>query len=302
MVLQDRPVSDLDRSRRPRQGRLIEVDEASFRESFNRRSFTIQHHLVDHPLFTLPCLVELARRLPPESIEYNAGDLPISLDPALTPRNGLSVEDTIRRIEDHRSWMVLKYVEQDAQYRAVLHRCLDEIAEYSEPLWPGMFQREGFIFISSPGSTTPFHIDPEFNFLLQVRGTKYMNVFDPADRGLVSEEQVETFLAGGHRNLPYRPEFQSKACVTELQPGMGVHVPITAPHWVKNGDAVSISFSITFRTPGSVRRAAVYEANARLRRQGLRPAPPGTSALRDQVKYFGFRAWQRGQGLLARVK
>jgi cytochrome P450 len=41
--------------------------------------------------------------------------------------------------------------------------------QFSEPLAPGMCQREGFIFISSPGAVTPFHLDPEHNFLLQIK-------------------------------------------------------------------------------------------------------------------------------------
>ena len=32
--------------------------------------------------------------------------------------------------------------------------------------------REAFIFISSPNTVTPYHMDPEYNFLLQIRGTK----------------------------------------------------------------------------------------------------------------------------------
>jgi hypothetical protein len=39
---------------------LLEVDPASFRANFNRRAFTINHHLSDHPLFSLPQLTELS--------------------------------------------------------------------------------------------------------------------------------------------------------------------------------------------------------------------------------------------------
>ena len=37
-------------------------------------------------------------------------------------------------------------------------------------------QREAFLFLSAPNSVTPVHIDPEHNFLLQIRGQKDMNV------------------------------------------------------------------------------------------------------------------------------
>ena len=53
-----------------------------------------------------------------------------------------------------------------------LTTALSEIKPFAELASTGMKQKQGFIFISSPGSVTPFHIDPENNFLLQIRGSK----------------------------------------------------------------------------------------------------------------------------------
>jgi hypothetical protein len=277
---------------------VLVLDAATFRSNFNRRPFRIRHTLSENALFSLPRLIELSRRLPRRLVEYNAGDVPVSLDPSLTPQTGLTIEETIRRIEECRSWMVLKNVEHDPEYADLLYRCLDEVNVYSELLDPGMFKREGFIFISSPGSVTPFHIDDEANFLLQIHGQKFMNVFDRDDRSLVSEEQLERFAMGiGHRNLEFRPEFQDKARVFELNPGDGVHVPVTAPHWVKNGDSFSVSFSITFHTRGTERRRLVYAANLALRRLGLKPTPYG-AGFQDTLKYRAALAVYRGKHLL----
>src|SRR5581483_8196770 len=96
---------------------LLSVDPERFCADFDRRPFQIHHRLCDHPLFALPRLVELAQRLPAAQVEYNAGNLPINQDPTRTPQNGLSVEETIQRIEDCRSWLVLKFVETDPEYR-----------------------------------------------------------------------------------------------------------------------------------------------------------------------------------------
>src|SRR5205085_2397567 len=126
---------------------LLDIDAARFREDFDRRPFLIGHHLCDHPLFTLPRLIELSRKLPEKHVEYNGGNIPISLDPARTPRTGLGVDETIRRIEECCSWMVLKYVEADDEYRALLHRCLAEVAVHSEPVRPGIGLAQPFIFI-----------------------------------------------------------------------------------------------------------------------------------------------------------
>jgi len=135
-----------------------------------------------------------------------------------------------------------------------------------------MQRREGFIFLSSPGAVTPFHIDSEYNFLLQVRGSKTVSMWDPADRFVLPEEELERFYATFvHRNLPWRDVFQTTAFVLPLAPGEGLHFPVTVPHWVKNGPEVSVSFSITFRTADSERRELLYKANARLRKLGLSP-------------------------------
>jgi len=60
---------------------------------------------------------------------------------------------------------------------------------------------------------------------------------------------------------------------------------------------VSISFSITFRTPDLERRAMVYNVNAFLRRRGLRPTPVGQSPWRDSLKCLGQRVCRRARRL-----
>lgn len=268
---------------------LLEIDANAFREGYDRGPFRIAHRLADHPLFTLARLVELGRRLPADSVEYNAGDVPVGLDPAKTPHTGLSVEETIRRIETCRSWMVLKHVEQDPEFRDLLHRCLDEIRVHAERLDPGMVEREGHVFVSSPGSVTPIHIDHEQNFLLQIRGTKTIRQWDRADRSVLAAHDLERIHDGGHRNIPYRDDFEAKARVFELRPGDGLHFPVHAPHWVKNGPEVSISFSVTWKTPAVLREGALWRINARLRRRGMHPSPPGAHPTRDAMKWLAYR-------------
>ena len=277
-----------------RNAHLLELDSGLLRGSLDREPFRIGHQLSGHPLFATERLLALCRALPEECVEYNAGSVEVGQDPSLTPRTGLSAEETVRRIAEEQSWMVLKYVERDPHYRDLLYDCLDEIRTVSEAVSPGMDRREGFIFLSSPRSITPFHMDPEINFLLQIAGSKKMRLFDNADRGIVSEEELERFHSEHpQRNLPYRDEFAARERVFELGPGDGVHVPVTTPHWVEVGDEVSVSFSITFRSDVSERRAGIYAMNAALRARGLRPRPPGLSPRHDELKYFLFRAGRR---------
>lgn len=270
--------------------KLLYYDCEEFRANFNRKPFRVRHTLVNHPLLSLSSLVELSRRLPVENVKYNLGNLAITQDFDAVPNNGLTVEETIESIEECRSWMVLKYAESDAKYRQLLNQCLNELKKDSETLAPGMCDAHCFIFITSPHSITPCHIDPEINFLLQIRGSKIMSIFDPMDREIISEKQLEEFFTAEHfAAVTYQDEFQSRAFQAALTPGVGVHCPVTAPHWIKNGPEVSISFSVTFRTPATYRRAIIYQMNSRLRRAGLNPAPQGSSLLTDAAKYQLYR-------------
>ena len=98
----------------------LAIDQDTFNAQFARTPFLLPHRLARHTLFSLACLVELSKRLPASQVEYNAGEVPVGLDPARTPRNGLTPEETIRRIAECRSWLVLKHVEQDPAYRLLL--------------------------------------------------------------------------------------------------------------------------------------------------------------------------------------
>ena len=269
--------------------KLLDIDRQAFAASFGSACFTLRHRLAGHFLFSLERLVALSRALPADKVEYNAGDLPISQDPGKTPRNGLSPEETIRRIRECRSWLVLKNVERDPAYRVLLERCLAEVNALRGTPAPPMSDKHGFIFVSSPGAVTPYHMDPEENFLLQIRGRKTMHVFEPADRAVLSEQEIERFFSGAHRNLVFREEYRPRAQAFELTPGLAVHVPLAAPHWVQNGPEVSVSFSITFQTPASMCRQHAHRMNARLRRLGVEPRPVGQSPLRDNLKQLCYR-------------
>jgi len=282
--------------------RCLDIDPETFRSHFNREPFLFRHKLSNHPLFQLPRLAELAGTLPPSIVEYNAGKIPISLpDWKNTPYTGLSAEETVRRIEECGSWMVLKRAEADPECLEVLNRCLDEIEPLSEEIEPGMCEREGAIFVTSPSSITPYHMDHEINFLLQIRGSKTVSVFSASDREVLSERELEHHFSGPaiHRNMVFHERYQERARVFELKAGYGLHIPTTDPHWIKNGDSVSISFSNGFKTRASLRRGMVYKLNGRLRRMGIHPAPYGKGALRDTMKLQVLRAINRAEKWLS---
>lgn len=258
---------------------------------FPEQHFKIGHELAGHPLFTVDRLLELAKVLPKPQIEWNSGNASISQDPDMTPMNGLDPAQTVASIATNKSWLVMKNIESDLEYRDVLYGCLAEVEKIAGNRLTGLGDRTGFVFLSSPGSVTPYHMDPEHNFLLQLQGSKTMHVFDQTDRSVVSEEEIEStyYGEGKHRNLEFREELHSKANTVTLQPGEGIHVPIHAPHWVQNGEEVSISLSITFRSDQSRRDVRLHALNARMRRMGIKPSDVGRRKLRDNALDMMFR-------------
>ncbi|NRD89145.1 hypothetical protein C8024_06305 [Sphingopyxis sp. BSNA05] len=128
----------------------------------------LQHRIADHPLLELDALAALARRLRPESIEFNAAtDLPLGISNDETPYTGLDVHETINRIESCGSWVLLKTIDQDPAYAELMHDVLAAIEPVVEPRTGKMMRLEGFIFISSPRAVTPLHFDPDYNILFQ---------------------------------------------------------------------------------------------------------------------------------------
>lgn len=266
-------------------------DPGALKGLYPGRPARLRHGLCAHPLFAMDRLIGLCRALPSSFVEYNAGDLPIGQDPAQTPMNGLSAEETIRRIAECRSWLVLKNVERDPDYKALLDAALAPIAPVVAAKTGAMARMEGFIFISSPDAVTPFHMDPEHNILMQIRGSKTFTVYD---RAIVTDAQHEAYHApGGHRNLQWTEEMESAAAAFDLAPGEALYVPVKAPHRVKVGPDPSISFSVTWRSAASDAEARVRRVNRALRRAGFKPAAPGAHPAADLLKAGAHRALSR---------
>ena len=253
----------------------------AFAAAYPDRATKLGHGLAGHALLTLEALAGLAERMPADRVEYNLGKLPLGVRPEDTPSNGLTLGETIRTIESNGSWAVLKNVERDADYGALLDRALAELAPIVERETGPMLHREAFIFLSSPGSVTPFHMDPEHNILLQIRGEKTMTVFPAGDEELVPAVQSEAFHAGGHRNLDWRDAFRDRGMAVTLLPGDAIHVPVKAPHFVENGPVVSVSLSVTWRSDRSVAEGELHSLNGLLRRRRL---PVGRSGARPEAQ------------------
>jgi len=268
------------------------VDPSAFKTLFPDRTFAIRHNLAGNPLFTLERLIALLRTLPRDRIEFSSGKAAISQDPGSTPTIDLSPAEIIRQIETCDAWMVLKQVESDAAYRALLEDALltTARAEGHESLEEaGYSDIRGFIFVSSPRSTTPFHVDNEDNFFVQLHGEKFFHVYDNTDRTIASEDMLEAVVVK-HRNLAYDPIFDIKATHYTLKPGDGIFVPYQWPHYVQTADTYSISMAITWKSEEVRRRNDIFVVNSILRSLGLPQMPPGTQPVFDGMKLAALRS------------
>jgi hypothetical protein len=261
----------------------------------------LYHQFANHPMFELDALIALAARMRRVDVEYNLGNLPVGVDPKADILNGLSIADTIRGIDENGSWMVLKFIEQDAEYRALLDATLNELVPVVGGITGEMLKREGFIFISSPNAVTPFHFDPEHNILMQLRGSKSMTVFPADDEQIVAGIEHERFHVGGHRNLPWRKEIATRGRVFDLVSGDALYVPVKAPHWVQNGPGVSISFSVTWRSEWSYMEADARGMNSVLRRMGLTTTAPKRFPNRNLAKSLGYRTIRKIREIFAKA-
>lgn len=256
---------------------MVYIDPDQFANKVDVTPFSIQHQLQSHPLFQLESLVELSKRLPKEQREYVFAKQEFGTHDNLeqykhaADNDELSTEDLINAIETQNVVIVLRNVESDHLYGEFVNHCLDSLAGTVEPVTGPISGRESFIFVSPPNAYTPYHWDPEQNFFMQVRGKKQMAIYDVADRDLLPEEALERYYTQGQVITKCPEELFENYELFEMNPGDGVYVPVTAPHWVKTLDEVSVSVSINFRSPSSIRRARVFRMNRMMRKMGLRP-------------------------------
>lgn len=258
-----------------------------FKEKFNKVPFLFEHSLANHPLFTLPRLLELAietRNTHPQEIYYDAGH-----NVAIGTRwNEMGdrppLEEAFERIQEAGAWISIHQAQRNPAYAQVFYDCMREFEAHTGVDFKKVMRVEdALIFITSPKRTTTYHIDRECNFLVQISGAKTIYLFDQKDKDVVPETELERFWAVDKNAGTYKPNLQDRATPYRLVPGNGVHIPINDPHWLQNDDNVSVSLSVNFTLKDS-ERANIYRANYLLRKFGMNPQPPFKSPVKDALK------------------
>jgi len=281
----------------------IHLDPVSF-EPWKIQALT--HALADHPLLQLDALVELGKRQQERKlVRTHSADATAGTSFAEAPTLHPNAKDAVATLADiakAKAWMSLLNVQADPIYRRLIDEILDEVRPIVDRRDPGMCYRAGWIFVSSPNTVTPFHMDHEHNFILQIRGKKRLYTWDPFDRQVVSERAQELFHDQHSRELvTWSEAWRARARVFELEPGLGGYMPSTTPHMVENGDGPSITISFTYYTDATRQRELLYRGNARLRRLGIDPLPVGASPDRDRVKHAVLAGYTSARNLVRRA-
>lgn len=273
--------------------------------SYNQAPFLLGHRLNEHEAFSLESLFGLCRRMEPGDVKVRTGAVPkdYHFDTSLKDhRQGLTLEDAIGDLEGRRAYIAIYNPERDAQYRPLIEELVGEIGLAVRRHERRINWYSTYVFISSAESLTPYHMDREMNFLLQIRGTKLAELWRGYDDAVMTSAQRDhIFSYDEDARAKYSDDLEARAQRFELVPGLGVHHPFIAPHLIRTTSQVSISLAITFRTPQSDMWSDAHRFNERI----LRPfhLPAGSvrqSATVDRAKAAMFRTVRRARRLAGR--
>jgi len=266
---------------------LLQDANGDFARCYNRSSFMFEHGFKGNPIFELPELVALSRRLPehPHFAYWSNGPVGVQDRWEKGQRARANLQETIGEIAHNNSLVILKHVEQDPVYAPYFQRFLAQIVEFSGPqMRDDVKVGEVLVLISSPNRVTSYHIDAETNYLVQVTGDKTAHVFPHDHPAVMTDVELERFHAGDFNGAVYKEASQSAATTFDLKAGYGIHIPTHAPHWVQNGDNVSVALSVNFELKSVDNLAMVYRFNRWIRNAGATPASPGRYPTRDSAK------------------
>ncbi len=272
---------------------LLDNTSGPFSTQLNHEPFAFSHYLADAPLFDLARLADLAKTVIASNrgdrnhyVLFKAAESLANVSKQWTNFQPIDrVHEAIRHIEESGSWVLITGAQIDPAYQDLLDNLLRDLeVSCGVPLREQILWSCVSIFVGSPNSVTHYHMDSETNFLFQIHGNKEAHLFDRNDREILSEADIETFNAVDGSHIEFRDEFHAKERVFDLAPGKGLHIPVNAPHWVRNLDDYSVTMSILFYMREETRRAWVYQVNHLLRKLSINPTPPGKAPLIDNLK------------------
>lgn len=244
---------------------------------FDQRPFRFDHSLLQRDELKFESLREVVLSLPSDQVFFSRADLKIdaNFDRAhVDHATGLSLESTLADMATTNSYVMVRQPDSHARLKPVLDLMMSELRDFVHQVHGGQGSPADvfhdpmlYLFISSPNSVTPFHVDRYSTLLFQLQGEKDVMIWDRYDRETVTAEELEFLFGLPHiKNPTYKGKDTRQPEAVHLSPGQGVHIPFTSPHWVKNGPQVSVSVSFIFQTPPSVTQGNAHRFNYHVRR------------------------------------
>jgi hypothetical protein len=263
--------------------------------SLDREPFKFNHSLLGHPALSLENLGRVLPALPAKQVFYSRStrDTGDDLDRLHQDKpNGLSIEETIENIRTSDSYIMVRSPETDPSFASLHKELLSDVEQMIRASGTGRDALESmlYLFIASPDSVTPFHIDRYSTVLMQFRGSKTMTIYPAWDDRVADPRECEDYVAYSAQRGPARKAQADVHCTAfSFSPGESLHIPFAAGHHVKNGsEDVSISMSIIFTTAETerLRKAILFNRRARqtLSRFGFQPSTVGQAPWKDSVK------------------
>lgn len=241
---------------------------------FQKEVFTFQHNLNSTGLFSDEALLKLLAEHPSHMTDVCSMGEPKHPEYPNQFRTGdfrnAKPETLLAAAKAGRIWINLrKAMNIHPEYKALLDQMYGELAESTNTK---SYNANGGILISSPISQTPYHFDKTETILWHVRGKKRVYVY-PLTQEFISDADYEAAITQ-HLNddLPYKPEFDLKATIIDLEEDQAATWALNTPHRVDNS-TFCVSVTTEYSTKASVFKNAGMIANATLRQKfGMKPS------------------------------
>jgi Cupin superfamily protein len=259
--------------------------EKQFSDCFRRKPFLFSHNLDSNDLFSTQSAEKLAEIWSRDSTKSGFFYLDRKFREWGSEDHKAGLVEAFRHSDLSRMRMKLSFIHTQPKYDDVLETMTQELSklthvdlskEYRAPMET--------LFLTSPNEFTPYHIDSEDSFLLQIQGTKTIYIFDGSDKEILKDLDIEKYWA--QNEIAFREEIRSRGVRFDMTPGTGVHIPMHFPHMVESGPTSSMSLSIGYESIAFDRD--IFRVNHQLRKLGLNPTPPGKSKVIDTTKMAVF--------------
>ena len=190
--------------------------EPAFSEYFGKKPFLFSHNLDSNELFTTSSVEKLADIWSRDSDKKGFFYLDRKFREWGSEDHKASLVEAFRHSDLSRMRMKLSFIHTQPGYSQILETMTGELSQLTGVDLPKKYKSPmETLFLSSPNEFTPYHIDSEDSFLLQIQGTKAIYIFDGSDSEILNVRDIEKYWAQNQIDL--RDEMAPHAiCANQL--------------------------------------------------------------------------------------